>query len=80
MGRQALLWGVVVVLAGACAALGYLIAQAFSVADGARLAAFTIGSLIAMLTTSMVPFAYEKGGQAAGVWAVVGFGLTLVAA
>ncbi len=80
VGRQALLWGSVVIIAGVCSAVGYVIAQALGDANGARLAAFTIGSLVAMLTTSMIPFAYEKGGLAAGVWAVVGFGLTLAAA
>lgn len=80
MSRQALLWGSVVIMAGVCTAVGFVIAQALGGATGARLAAFTIGSLVAMLTTSMVPFAYQAGGQPAGVWAVVGFGLTLAAA
>ncbi len=44
------------------------------------MAAFTIGGLITMLTTSMIPFAYEKGGLPAGLWAVVAFALTLAAA
>jgi ZIP family zinc transporter len=78
-GRQALLWGSVVLAAGAFSALGFIIAEAISDANGARLASFTIGGLITMLTTSMIPFAYQKGGIAAGVWAVVGFGLTLAA-
>jgi len=75
--KQATLWGTVVIVAGLAAGLGFLIADAFAIADGARVAAFTIGGLIAMLTTSMIPFAYEKGGLPAGIWAVVGFGLTL---
>jgi len=75
--KQATLWGTVVIVAGLAAGLGFLIADAFAIADGARVAAYTIGGLIAMLTTSMIPFAYEKGGLPAGIWAVVGFGLTL---
>jgi ZIP family zinc transporter len=75
--KQAALWGTVVAAAGLAAALGFWIASEVAAANGARLAAFTIGGLIAMLTTSMIPFAYEKGGLAAGMWAVVGFGLTL---
>ena len=71
------MWGSVVIVAGLAAGLGFLIADAFSAADGARLAAFTIGGLIAMLTTSMIPFAYAKGGLAAGIWAVLGFGITM---
>ncbi|WP_062464035.1 hypothetical protein [Demequina soli] len=77
--RQLLLWGAVVVAAGVFSALGYGAAELVSGATGARLAALTTGALIAMLTTSMIPFAYEKGRVAAGVWAVVGFGLTLAA-
>jgi len=77
--RQMLLWGSVVVAAGLFAAAGYGVAEVMSDADGARLAAFTTGALLTMLTTSMIPFAYQKGRVAAGVWAVVGFGLTLAA-
>ncbi len=75
--KQAALWGSVVVLAGAFSGVGYVISSALGDVNGARVAAFTIGGLIAMLTTSMIPFAYQKGGLAAGIWAVVGFGLTL---
>jgi ZIP family zinc transporter len=78
--KQALLWGAVVIIAGVFSALGFVVAEALGDADGARLAAFTIGGLVTMLTTSMIPFAFEKGGVSAGVWAVVGFGLTLAAA
>ncbi|WP_062303714.1 ZIP family metal transporter [Demequina subtropica] len=75
--RQVALWGSVVVVAGGCSALGFGVATALSDVTGARLAAFTTGALITMLTTSMIPFAYRKGRVAAGLWAVVGFGLTL---
>lgn len=78
-GKQAVLWGAVILAAGICSGLGFAAAQALSDVNGARLAAFTAGGLIAMLTTSMIPFAYQKGGTQSGVWAVVGFALTLVA-
>jgi ZIP family zinc transporter len=77
--RQVALWGSVVLLSGVLAAVGYAAVQASGDVGGARIAAFTIGGLIAMLTTSLIPFAYKKGGMAAGIWAVVGFGLTLAA-
>jgi ZIP family zinc transporter len=80
IGKQAVLWGAVVIVAGVFSAIGFAIAEAVSDATGARLAAFTIGGLVTMLTTSMIPFAFTKGGVAAGVWAVVGFGLSLAAA
>jgi ZIP family zinc transporter len=78
-GRQVALWGAVVLAAGVLSGVGYLAAQSLGDVNGARLAAFTIGGLITMLTTSMIPFAYEKGGLMAGIWAVVGFGVTLAA-
>jgi len=78
--RQGLLWGSVVVVAGICSAVGFAVAGALGDVNGARLAAFTIGGLVTMLTTSMIPFAYERGGLAAGIWAVVGFGATLASA
>lgn len=77
--KQVILWGSVVLLSGVLAAAGYAAVQASGDIGGARIAAFTIGGLIAMLTTSLIPFAYSKGGMAAGIWAVVGFGLTLAA-
>ena len=77
--RQVLLWGSVVLLSGVLAAVGYALAQQFGDVGGARIAAFTIGGLIAMLTTSLIPFAYDKGKLAAGMWAVVGFAVTLAA-
>jgi len=77
--KQVLLWGSVVLLSGVLAAVGYALAQQFGDVGGARIAAFTIGGLIAMLTTSLIPFAYDKGKLAAGMWAVVGFAVTLAA-
>jgi ZIP family zinc transporter len=75
--KQAILWAAIVLVAGACSAVGFVVADWLGDVNGARLAAFTIGGLITMLTTSMIPFAYEKGGLSAGIWAVVGFGVTL---
>ena len=43
------------------------------------LAAFAQSSLlVGGLIVSLLPFAYDKGGKAAGFWTVVGFGLTLL--
>jgi ZIP family zinc transporter len=40
---------------------------------GARAAAIAAGGLLAMLTDSLIPFAYDKGGIGAGFATVVGF-------
>ena len=31
------------------------------------------GGLLAMLTNSLIPFAFQRGGLLAGVWTVIGF-------
>jgi ZIP family zinc transporter len=59
------------------AAVGYLVANARSDVDGGRMAALAAGGLLAMLTNSLMPFAYERGGELAGVATVVGFCLAL---
>lgn len=58
--------------------LGYLLTTATSDAYGERAAALAAGGLLAMLTNSLIPFAYERGKQLAGVATVVGFCLTLL--
>ena len=75
MGR---LWVMVVLGCGVAAGLGYLLTTATSDAYGERAAALAAGGLLAMLTNSLIPFAYERGKQLAGVATVVGFCLTLL--
>jgi ZIP family zinc transporter len=77
---MSMMWGVVVVIAGVCAVAGYVLATTFTGVAGDRIAAFTVGGLVTMITTSLVPFAYDKGGNAAGLWAVVGLATTLASA
>ena len=52
---------------------------AASDAYGDRAAALAAGGLLAMLTNSLIPFAYERGKEWAGVATVVGFCLRLLA-
>ena len=68
----------VVLGCGVAAALGYLAVDLNSDVSGMRLAALAAGGLLAMLTNSLVPFAYERGGQIAGVATVVGFCVSLM--
>jgi zinc transporter, ZIP family len=70
------MWGVVVVACGVTAGLGYVIADAFG-AVGGRAAAFAAGGLLAMLTDSLMPYAFDRGGSWAGVWTVVGFAASM---
>ena len=71
------LWLAVVLACGVAATLGFLLADAFSDANGDRMAALAAGGLLAMLTNSLIPFAYERGRALAGVATVVGFCVSL---
>jgi ZIP family zinc transporter len=70
------MWAVVVVACGVTAGLGYAVAQASGV-TGDRMAAFAAGGLLAMLTDSLMPYAFDRGGSWAGAWTVVGFAVSL---
>jgi zinc transporter, ZIP family len=74
IGRMTAMWGSVVLACAVASALGYWVA---SLGDpgviGARAAAIAAGGLLAMLTDSLIPFAYDKGGLGAGFATVVGF-------
>jgi zinc transporter, ZIP family len=72
MGRTTLMWGSVVGACGVAAGAGYLLAEALG-STGARAAALAAGGLLAMLTDSLMPYAFNRGGSQAGVWTVVGF-------
>lgn len=72
------MWAAVVLACALTALLGYAIGVNSATATGAGAAAIAAGGVIAMLTDSLLPFAYTKGGRQAGFWAVVGFGLTLL--
>ena len=74
--RMLAMWSVVVIACGVNAGLGYAVAQVSGV-TGDRAAAFAAGGLLAMLTDSLVPYAYDRGGSWAGAWTVVGFALSL---
>lgn len=67
------LWLLVVVACGVAAALGFLAADVTGAATGDRMAALAAGGLLAMLTNSLMPFAFERAGAIAGVATVVGF-------
>lgn len=72
------MWGAVVLACALTALLGYAIGVNSSTATGAGAAAFAAGGVLAMLTDSLIPFSYAKGGRPAGFWVVVGFALTLM--
>jgi ZIP family zinc transporter len=72
--RMTAMWGTVVLACGVAAAAGYVVATSLHAEGvGAIAAAIAAGGLLAMLTDSLIPFAYEKGGIGAGFATVVGF-------
>lgn len=75
-GRMAMMWGLVVLACAVTAWLGYIGGTALS-SSGGRAAALAAGGLLAMLTDSLMPYAFQKGGAQAGVWTVVGFAASL---
>ena len=75
--RLGRLWLLVVLACGVAAALGYAGADASGDITGTRMAALAAGGLLAMMTNSLMPFAYERGGELAGLGTVVGFCLAV---
>jgi ZIP family zinc transporter len=67
------LWLAVCALSVLAAALGYWLAQRIPGASGAMLDAFAAGSLLVMLTDSMIPESFEHGGRETGLLLVIGF-------
>ncbi len=72
------LWALVVLECGLAAALGYLATGFSSDVAGDRAAALAAGGLLAMLANSLMPFAFERGREWAGVATAVGFCVSLL--
>lgn len=71
------LWLAVCGLSILAAALGFGLAQIFQGASGAVVDAFAAGSLLVMLTNSMIPESFEHGGRETGLFLVLGFGVAV---
>jgi ZIP family zinc transporter len=66
------LWSWVMLACGIASVIGYGAASMVAEVDGARMAAFASGGILAMLSNSLIPFAHERS-KGAGLWTVVGF-------
>jgi ZIP family zinc transporter len=71
------LWLAVCALSILAAVLGYGLATLLPDARGAVVDAFAAGALLVMLCDSMIPDAFEHGGNETGLLLVVGFAVTL---
>lgn len=76
--RLAQLWGIVVLACGVAAALGYIATNLAPGVTGDRAAALAAGGLLAMLTNSLMPFAFDRGKTLAGVATAIGFCLSVI--
>jgi ZIP family zinc transporter len=74
--RLGVLWLLVVAACGVAAALGFLFTDVTAAAQGDRAAALASGGILAMLTNSLMPFSFERGGALAGAATAVGFCLS----
>lgn len=73
-----MLWAGVVLACGVAAALGFIATNVAPDVMGDRAAALAAGGLLAMLTNSLMPFAFERGGMLAGIATAVGFCLAVI--
>jgi ZIP family zinc transporter len=76
--RLGRLWFIVVFACGLAAALGFLGADLTGAVQGDRAAALAAGGLLAMLTNSLMPFSFERGGPLAGAATALGFCLSVL--
>ena len=72
------LWLLVVLACGIAAALGFLGTDLTGAVVGDRAAALAAGGLLAMLTNSLIPFSFERGGSLAGAATALGFCLSVI--
>jgi ZIP family zinc transporter len=71
------LWLAVCGLSILAAAFGYGLAQFLPSANGALVDSFADGSLLVMLTDSMIPESFEHGGRETNLFLVIGFSVAL---
>ncbi len=76
--RLGQLWLLVVLACGIAAALGFVATDLTSAVQGDRAAALAAGGLLAMLTNSLIPFSFERGGSLAGAATALGFCLSVM--
>jgi ZIP family zinc transporter len=67
------LWTGIAVVSGLAAALGYQLMSAATSTLFAFVLSFAGGAILAMLSTTMMPEAYEYGGRLVGVTTTTGF-------
>jgi ZIP family zinc transporter len=72
------LWGGVTLVSALAALLGYFFLDGASKDLIALIQSFAVGAILTMLASTMMPEAYDEGGQLVGLITVVGFLLSFV--
>ena len=72
-----LLWLTVIAVSALAAAVGYKIFEGMSTMSGVYVSGFAAGSLLTMLTDTMMPEAYKEAGKVAGLMTVLGFAVAV---
>ena len=76
-GKIAGLWLSVVALSAVVAAIGFAAADRITTVTGVYAQGFAAGSLLTMLTDTMLPEALRESGKTAGLWTVLGFSVAV---
>ena len=72
------LWGGAMLVSALAALLGYSLLASASEDVVAALQAFAAGAILTMLASTMMPEAYEEGGEVVGIVTAAGFLLSFV--
>ena len=76
--RVVKMWLLVMLVAAVSAALGYALLDPASGHTGAFAQGFAAGALLAMVTNTMLPEAYEEEGVSTGALVAIGFAISLM--
>lgn len=76
--RILVLWGAVTAASAMSALLGYLFLAGASADFVAAIQSFAAGAILTMLASTMMPEAYEEGGEVVGVVTTMGFLISFV--
>jgi ZIP family zinc transporter len=76
--RVVRMWLIVIAVAGVSAALGYVLLDPASGRSGAFAQGFAAGALLAMITDTMLPEAYDVEGTSTGALVAIGFAISLM--
>lgn len=74
------LWLGIGVLSAISAVLGYALLSAMPDSVDAVVQAFAAGAILAMLSMTLMPEAFERAGRLVGVWTVVGYAISAIVA